>query len=107
MGVVDEVGRPAMEAAGKSRNGGTMSVPIAVLGLPQAGGLKAVPEAGKTNPLQNVGTVARRATEKASAGGSVPIRTNPDPARPVRMASKARTMQTDREDPRTVRGQSW
>ena len=107
MGVVEEVGRHAMEAAGKSRNGGTMSVPTAVPGLPQAGGVKAVPEAGKTNPLRNAGTVAKKATGKASAGESVPIRTNPDPARPVRKAGKARTTQTDREDPRTVRGQPW
>ena len=84
MGVVEDVGRHAMEAAGKSRNEGTMSVLTAVPGLPQAGGVKAVPEAGKTNPLRNVGTVAKRATWKASVGESVPIRTNPDPSRPVK-----------------------
>ena len=105
MGVVDEAGRHAMEAAGKSKNDDTEIVPTAVPGIPQAGGVKAVPEAGKTNPHRNTGTVAKRATKKASAGESAPIRTNPDPARPVRMAGKACTTQTDREDPRTVRGQ--
>ena len=100
VGVVEEVGRHAMEAAGKSRNEGTMSVPTTILGLPQVGGIKAVPEAGKTEPLRNAGTMTKRATWKASARESVPIRTNPDPARPVRMAGKARTTQTDQEDPK-------
>ena len=99
MVVVDEVGWHAMEAADKSRNDDTENMPTAVPDPPGAGGVNAVPETGKTNPLRNAGTVAKRATGKASAGESVPIRTNPDPARPVRMAGKARTTQTDQEDP--------
>ena len=88
-----------MEAAGKSRNGGTMSVPTVVPRLRQARGVNAMPEAGKTNLPWNAGNVAKRTTKKASVGGSVPIRTNPDPARPIRMAGKAHTTQTDQEDP--------
>ena len=107
MGVVEEVGRHAMEAANKSRNDGTENMPTAIPDPPGVGGVNAVPETGKTNPLRNAGTVAKRATEKASAGESASIWTNPDPARPVRMAVKAHTMQTDREDPRTVRVQLW
>ena len=108
--MVEEVDRHAMEAAGKSRNGGTMSVPTAIPEPPQAGGVKAVPEAGKIKPLRNAGTVARKATRKASVGESVPIRTDPDPAKPAREAGKARTSQTDQEDPepsRTVRALPW
>ena len=39
------------------------------------------------------------ATERASAGRSVPIRINPDPARPEKGTDKARTTQKDRKDP--------
>ena len=107
MGVVDEAGRHAMEAAGKTRNKGTENVPTTVPDPPGAGGVMAAPEDGKRRLQRNAGTVAKRATEKASAGENEPIRTNPDPARPARMADKARTTRRDREDPRTVTGQPW
>ena len=44
MGVEDEVGRHAMETAGKSRTEGTETVPTVVLDPPQAGGVKSEPE---------------------------------------------------------------
>ena len=107
MGVVDEAGWHAMEAAGKSKNEGIENVPTAVPGPPQAGGVMVTPENDKRSLQRNAGTVAKRVTEKASAGENAPIRTNPDPARPARMADKARTTRRDREDPRTVTGQPW
>ena len=83
MGVVDEAGRLAMVAAGKSKTEGTKNVPIAIPDPPQAGGVKAAPEAGKQRLTRNSSIVVKRATEKVSAGRSVPIRTDPDPARPT------------------------
>ena len=59
---------------------------------PQAGGVKAVPEAGKTNPLRNACIVAKRAIGKASGGRHASIETNPDPAKSVGKTAKARTM---------------
>ena len=73
MGVGDEVGRHAMEAASKTRAEGTKIVPIVLLDPPQAGGVKVVPETGYQKLIQNAGIVARMATEKVSAGRSVPI----------------------------------
>ena len=46
---------------------------------PQVGGVKAVPETAKQRPKRNVGIVARRAIERASAGRSASIQTNPGP----------------------------
>ena len=106
MGVVDEVGRHAMEAVDKSRNDDTENMPTAVPDPPQEGGVKAAPEVGKQKPTQNAGIVAERVTEKATAGRSAPIRTNPDPARPGRIIDKVRTTRKDRRDPKTVRDQS-
>ena len=46
MVVVDEADQHTMEAADKSRIGGTKMVPIAVLDPPKAGGVNAASEAG-------------------------------------------------------------
>ena len=75
MVVVDEADRHAMEAAEKSRIGGIIKMLTTVPDPPQAGAVKAVTEAGKRRPQENVGTVARRGTKRANAGKSVPIRT--------------------------------
>ena len=92
MGVEDEVGRYATTAAGKSRTKGTEIVPTRVLNLSQAGGVKAARETSKGRPTQNVGIVARKATQKVNARRSTPIRINPDPARLDKGADKNRTM---------------
>ena len=95
IGVEDEVGWHAMEAAGKSKFECTHTVPTAVPDPPGGGGVKVELETGTKRPTQNDGIVASEATEKASAGRSVPIQTNPDPARPVGRTGKARTTQKD------------
>ena len=64
MGVKDEVGRHAMEAVGKSKTGGTETVPAAVPDPPQVGRVKAAPKIGNRRPTRNVGIVAKRATKK-------------------------------------------
>ena len=97
--MVDGADRHAVEAADKSKIGGTMMVPTTVPDPPQVGGVKAVPETGKGRPTQNVGIVARKATGRASVGRSAPIRINPDLARPDKETGKARTTLKDRKDP--------
>ena len=60
---------------------------------PQARGVKAVPRSSERELQRIVGIVAGRATERASAGRTGPIRTNPDLKRLVEEANKARTTQ--------------
>ena len=108
--MVDEASQLAMVAADNSRTEGTENVPTAVPEPQQAGGVKAAPKAGKQRPTRNVGTVAKMATEKVSAGRSGLIWTNPDPARQVGRTGNARTTAKDRKDPepgKPVRGQPW
>ena len=102
------MGWHATITADKSRTEGTEIMPTTTPDPPQAGGAKAVPEADMQNPTRNAGIVAKRATEKASAGRSALIRINPDRARPVGRTGKAHSMRKDRKDPklgRPVRGQ--
>ena len=58
---------------------------------------------GKGNPPRNVGTVARKATGRASAGKSALIRREPDPDqdpdRPTKEIGNARTTPKDPEKP--------
>ena len=110
MGVVDEVGGHAMQAASKSRTGGTDTMPTTIPDPPQVAGVKAVLETSNLRSIRNAGIVARKATEEASVGRTAPIQINLDSARLDRETDKARTTQTDQEDPepeRPVRGQPW
>ena len=78
MDVEDEVSRCAMEAADEIKVEGTETMPTTIPDPPKTGGVK-VMRTGKGNPSWNVGTVARKATARASAGRSVPIRREPGP----------------------------
>ena len=78
MDVVDEASRYAMEAADVIKEGGTEVMPTATPDPPETGGFEAM-RTDKGRPSRSAGTVARKATEKASAGKSAPIRREPDP----------------------------
>ena len=78
MGVEDEASRCAMEAADEIKEGGTEVTPTATPDPPELGGVEAM-KTGKGNPPRNVGIVARKATRRASAGKSAPIRRELDP----------------------------
>ena len=52
----------------KSRKADTEVVLTIVMDPPREGGVKEAPEIGKQRPKRNVGIVARRAIERASAG---------------------------------------
>ena len=78
MGVEDEVSRYTMEAANEIQERGTEVMPTVTLDPPETGGVEAM-RTGKVKPSQSAGTMARKATEKASAGKSVPIRREPVP----------------------------
>ena len=69
MGVEDEVDRHTIVAAKKSMKEGTEGVKTIVWDLPR--GVKVVPETSKQKPIQNVRTIARRATRRGSVGRSV------------------------------------
>ena len=53
-------------------------MPTVILDPPETGGVEAM-RTGKGKPSRSVGTVARKATGKASAGRSAPIRKEPGP----------------------------
>ena len=78
MDVEDEVSRCTMEAADEAKEEGTEVMPTAIPDPPEIGGVE-VMRTGKGNPLRNAGTMARKATRRASAGRSAPIRREPDP----------------------------
>ena len=80
--MVDEGGRHAMEAADMG---------------------KAAPESGKENPRWNVGIVAKKATGRASARRSAPIRINPDRAKPKMGIGSDCTMPSALKEPRMDR----
>ena len=90
MGVEDEVSRCAMEAADEIKEGGTEMMPTAIPDPPETGGVE-VMRTGKGNLPWNVGIVARKATWRASARRSAPIRINPDRAKPNTEIGKGRT----------------
>ena len=56
------------------------------------------PETGNQKSIQNASIVARKATEKMSAGRSEPIRINLDLVRPDKGIDTTRTTQKDRKD---------
>ena len=102
MGVEDEASRYAMEAADEIKEGGTEVTPTATPDPPKTGGVEAI-RTGKRKPLWSAGTVARKATEKASAGKSAQIRREPVPETvpdmPTRETGSARTTPKDPEEP--------
>ena len=77
MDVEGKASQCAMEAADKIKVGGTEVMPTTIPDPPETGGVKAM-RTGK-GPPRNVGTVARKATGRASAGRSEPIRRESGP----------------------------
>ena len=84
-----------MEATDEIKEGGTKVMPKATPDPPETGGVEAM-RTDKGRPSRTAGTVARKATEKASAGKSAPIRREPDPETvpdvPTREIGSDRTM---------------
>ena len=76
--MADEASRCAMEAATRSRKKGTKVMLTAIPDPSKTGGVEAM-KTGKGNPPRNAGTMARKATKRASIGRSVPIQRKPDP----------------------------
>ena len=105
VGVLDEVDWYATVAVEKSRKEGTKVVPTTLPDPPQARGFKAALETGKQRPKQNAGNVAGRATERASAGRSAPIRTIRIRIRLNQTTGSARTMPKGRKNPKPEKGQ--
>jgi hypothetical protein len=83
-----------MEAADVIKEGGTEVMPTATPDPPETGGVEAM-RTDKGRPSRSAGIVARKATEKASAGRSAPIRREPGPKMvpdvPTREIGSART----------------
>ena len=100
MGVEDEASRGAMEAADVIREEGTEVMPTATPDPPETGGVEAM-RTKTGRPSRSAGTVARKATEKASAGRNAPIRREPDlgtvPDVPTKEIGSDRTTPTDSE----------
>ena len=94
MGVEDEATRCAMEAANEIKEGGTEVMPTATPDPPEIGGVE-VMRTGKGKPSRSAGTVARKATGRASAGRSAPIRREPGPDIPTREIGSDRTTPKD------------
>ena len=76
MGMENEASWCAMEAADESKEGGTEVMPTATPDSPETGGVDAL-RTGKGKPSRSAHIVARKATAKASAGRSAPIRKEP------------------------------
>ena len=76
MDVADEASRCAMEAANEIKVEGTEMMPTTIPDPPEIGGVEAM-RTGKGNPPRSAGTMARKATGRASAGRSAPIRIKP------------------------------
>ena len=98
MAVADEVSRCAMEAADEIKVEGTKTMPIAILDLPEIGGVEAM-RTGKGNRPRNASTVARKPTARTSAGKSEPIRREPDPDTPTKEIGSDRTTSKNPEKP--------
>ena len=75
--VADEASRCAVEAADGIKEEGTEVMSTAIPDPPETGGVEET-KTGKGNPPRNAGTVARKATRRASAGRGAPIRREPD-----------------------------
>ena len=78
VGVEDEASRCTMEAANENKEGGTEVTPTATRDPPETGGVEAM-RTDRERPSRSAGKVARKATEKASAGRSTPFRRELDP----------------------------
>ena len=74
----DEASRCAMEAADEIKEGSTEMMRTTTMDPPETGGVEAM-GTGKGKPSRSAGTVARKATRKASAGRNAPIRREPGP----------------------------
>ena len=102
MNVEEEASRCAMEAADEIKVEGTETMPTAIPDPPETGGVEAM-RTGKVNPPRNVGIVARKATRRASAGKSAPIRREPVPypvpEMPTKEIGSDRTTPKDPEKP--------
>ena len=94
VGVEDEASRRAMEVDEGIKEKGTEVMPTATPDPPETGGVEAM-RTGKVKPSRSAGTVARKATGKASAGRSAPIQREPGPETvpdiPTREIGSART----------------
>ena len=88
MHVEDEVNRCAMQATDKE---GTNEMPTAIPDPPEAGGVEA-------RQPRIAGTVARKATGRASAERSAPIRKEPDPD-PNELTEETGSARTTPKDP--------
>ena len=73
VGMEDEASRHAMEATGGIMEEGTEVMPTATPDPLEIGGVETM-RTDKGKPSRSAGTVARKATGKASLGRSVPIR---------------------------------
>ena len=91
-----------MEAVDRTKEEGTEVMPIAIPDPPETGGVEAT-RTDKGNPLRNDGTVARKATRRASDGSSAPIRREPDPDpvpdKPTKEIGNDRTTPKDPKKP--------
>ena len=105
MVVVDEVSGHAMEVVDKRKTKGAGAVVTTILDPLEVGGVKAVPETGKKRQKWNVGTMAGRATHRASAGRSALIQTNPDWAKPNMEIGKVHSTLKGQKDPEPERVQ--
>ena len=78
MDVEDKASRCTMEASDEIKEECTEMMPTTILDPLETGGVGAT-RTGKGNPPRNAGTVARKATGRASVGKSAPIRIEPVP----------------------------
>ena len=78
VGMEDKASRCAMEAADEIKEEGSKVMPTATPDPPEAGGIEAKRN-GKGKLSRSADTVARKATGKASARRSAPIRREPGP----------------------------
>ena len=76
--VANEASQCTMEAADGTKEEGTEVMPTSTPDPLEIGGVEAM-RTGKGNPSRNAGTVARKATGRASVGRSAPIRIEPVP----------------------------
>ena len=97
MDVENEASRCAM-AADQIKEEGIEVMPTTIPDPPEIGGVEAM-RTGKGNLLRNAGTVARKATGRASAGRSAPIQREPFPDKSTREIGTDCTMPKDPEKP--------
>ena len=102
MVVANEASRCAMEAADGTKEEGTEVMPTAIPDPPETGGVEAM-KTGKGNPSRNAGTLARKATRRASAGKNALIRIEPVLDIPTREIGSDRT--TPKDLKKSERGQ--